>query len=297
MNAARQTGPRFLVPLASAASLSVLGVVTLASCEEESTVPVVVPTPVPVRLLPPPPSSRNACRYFASATMKVPLKISTRNGVPIPASKMIMECLKGKVIQDHLFDAFEAKLIKKNQPLPLSWSELDVDWSKVWKYAKSANLTLDDFGATPIDWKPFLSGVFGQRDLDDYVAGRNVVCKERDIILGDTVRSAKEKLSDELGARPKLIEVKVRINLYDSDGAPVLISYAKDQSGTVLGYSYFKDQKKGDVKEDFLRLYVEPGKTMSVKLYKVYEGEKGDQRIYVSKAKYLVEAAFEAGLE
>lgn len=229
--------------------------------------------------------------------MKVPLKISTRNGVPIPASKMIMECLKGKVIQDHLFDAFEAKLIKKNQPLPLSWSELDVDWSKVWKYAKSANLTLDDFGATPINWKPFLSGVFGQRDLDDYVAGRNVVCKERDIILGDTVRSAKEKLRDELGARPKLIEVKVRINLYDSDGAPVLISYAKDQSGTVLGYSYFKDQKKGDVKEDFLRLYVEPGKTMSVKLYKVYEGEKGDQRIYVSKAKYLVEAAFEAGLE
>ncbi|KAI2494935.1 hypothetical protein MHU86_19580 [Fragilaria crotonensis] len=267
MNAARQTGPRFLVPLASAASLSVLGVVTLASCEEESTVPVVVPTPVPVRL-PPPPSSRNACRSFVLelATTKVPLEGSTSNGIPSPASAKIEACLRRKEIQDYLFDAFEAKLIKENQALPLSWSELDVDWSKVWKYAKSANLTLDDFGATPIDWKPFLSGVFGQRDLDDYVAGRNVV-------------------------------FKVRINLYDTDGAPVFISYAKDQSGTVLGYSYFKDQKEGDVKEDFLRLYVEPGKTMSVKLYKVYEGEKGDQRIYVSKAKYLVEAAFEAGLE
>jgi hypothetical protein len=309
MNVARQTGHRFLAPLASSASLAVLGfgVVTLASCEEEPTVPVAVPMPVPV-----PPTIRDTCRPLQDAmtsTMKALDEDSKAKddstmtekkmamAIAIKGASNVIRCMEEHFLGAAVFDLYEADQIKKNQTLPLSWSGLDVDWSKVWEYAKATNLTLDDFGATPIQWKPFLSGVFGQRDLDDYVAGRNVVSKEREIILGNTVRSKVAQFKDYMNEDPKLIEVNVRINLFDADGSPLLMSYAKDQSGTVLGYDKFEDQKEGGAKEDVLRLYVEPGKTMSVKLYKVYQGKDDERRIYVSKAKYLVEAAFEAGLE
>jgi hypothetical protein len=42
---------------------------------------------------------------------------------------------------------------------------------------------------------------------------------------------------------------------------------------------------------------VQHGKNYCIKVYKAYKGEDGEVRFYVSKAKFLVEAAFEAGLE
>ena len=199
-------------------------------------------------------------------------------------------------------DKMEAELTKKSKALPLPWAELQVDWSKVWEYAKSTNFTLDDFGATPIEWKPFLSGYYGQRDLDDYVAGRNVMSKERAIILGDTAEEVPiydKDAFDACAQDPVLIAVSVRVNLHDDNGAPIALCYARDQTGAVIGFDHFEKELKAGVKDDVLWVYVEPGKTMSVKLYKIYKGEEetAEARIYVSKAKYLVEAAFEAGYE
>jgi hypothetical protein len=93
-----------------------------------------------------------------------------------------------------------------------------------------------------------------------------------------------------------LIEVRVRVQLEDEGGVPIDLCYARDQTGRVIGVEYFTSQKEQGIKEDVLRLYIEPSKTVSIKLFKVYKSDV-TLKYYVSKARFLVEAAFEAGIE
>lgn len=209
----------------------------------------------------------------------------------------LMSLLANQVYQQEFLDLYEKEIQDQLKGESLPWTGLDIDWSDLWDYAREKNLTLNDFGAIPINWTRFLSGFYGQRDLDDYVAGRDVKCKERDIILGDTLKEVPIYDKETFQEDPTVIEIRVRINLADSDGLPFDLCYARDQTGRVLGFDQFATQKEEGIKEHVLRLQIQPGKTRCVKLYKVYKGENGEVRFYVSKAKFLVEAAFEAELE
>ena len=98
---------------------------------------------------------------------------------------------------------------------------------------------------------------------------------------------------------------------------PIHSCYARDQNGRLLGHTSFQSQLKeaaavaaaggggGDASttttppttaEHYLSFFILPGKTTCVKFYKIYKGENDEIKMYVSKAKFLVEAAFEAGL-
>lgn len=209
--------------------------------------------------------------------------------------------LANDVYQHEFVDFYEEDLmeqLRKEKKKPLPWKDMEIDWSDVWEYAKEKSLTLNDFGASAIDWGEYLSGFYGQRDLDDYIADRAVVLTpERATILGDSMEIKPIYDPVTYTEDVSLMEVRVRVNLADHDGMPIDICYARDQTGRVLGFDQFASQKEDGVDEAVLRLNVEHGKNYCVKLYKAYKGEDGEVRFYISKAKFLVEAAFEAGLE
>lgn len=211
----------------------------------------------------------------------------------------IYTLLANKVYQEEFLDQYELELKKVHKIKPLLWKGMDVDWSDLWAYAKANNMTLDDFGATPIDWKHLLSGRYGRRDLDDYVRDRDVRCKERVLFLGDTMKEEPIYDQDTFQGDPPVVEVRVRVPMVDPDGRPIDVCYVRDQTGRVLGFDQFNSQKDEGVQDHYLRFHVQPGKTCCVKFYKVYKGTDNDDdiRFHVSKAKFLVEAAFEADLD
>lgn len=197
--------------------------------------------------------------------------------------------------QKEWVDPLETDLIDEMKVNPLPWKDADIDWSDLWGYADEKGWSLDDFGATRIDWKAYLSGLYGQRDLDDYVAGRDVKSPEVDIILGDSLNVKPIYDAKTFEGDPEMIEVRVRINLEEHDGLVIDTCYARDQAGRVLGMEQPASKLEEGVKEAVLRVSIQPGVTNCIKLYKLYKGENGEIRFYVSKPKFLVEAAFEAG--
>lgn len=199
--------------------------------------------------------------------------------------------------QKEWIDPLETDLTDNMKVTPLPWKDADIDWSDLWGYADEKGWSLDDFGATRINWKAYLSGYFGQRDLDDYVADRDVKAPEVDIILGDSLKVKPIYDAETFQGDPEVIEVRVRINLEEPDGLVIDTCYARDQAGRVIGMEQPASKLEEGVKEAVLRVSVQPGTTNCIKLYKLYKGENGEMRFYASKPKFLVEAAFEAGRE
>jgi hypothetical protein len=231
----------------------------------------------------------------------------------------------------------QLKEIKHVTPLPwtgidIDWSELwnyandhnltladfaatpSVDWNQFLssgEYYRQADPDKDD-DAIDTD--------LGVRDLDDCAS--DPTCPARDIILGNSVHD--EPIHNPLtytGDINILIPVSARVNLYDDTVHPVgdnnddtvkgtdvggngrfrLHScYARDQNGRLLGHNDdIETLMQEGATEYKLNLVIHPGETMCIKLYKIYiRGEKEEEaRLYVSKSKFLVEAAYEAGLK
>jgi len=201
--------------------------------------------------------------------------------------------LNNQVTQREYVDIYETNLYWNTGNAPHEEWEVnidnDIDWTELWSSSTDENsdkesnttnttntTTIDQYHPdamaknlkTDGDWANFFLRL-KTTDIDYYENKKqkdNNIMEKEDIIYD----------ANTYEGEPNLVQVGVRIPLFLSDrNATLEMCYVRDQNGRLLGMdqfnSLFKENNLSPQHEEVLKFYIEPGKTTSLRFYKVYQ--------------------------
>ena len=91
---------------------------------------------------------------------------------------------------------------------------------------------------------------------------------------------------------PEMVEIEVKVKLQDEE-LPLLIAYAKDQGGLLLGMERFSE-KEETPEEATYKISFRPGMTANVQFYAFYKNDKDEVRLLSSQPVNLIKEAAES---